>query len=107
MELLTIEEIARICQLHQMTIRRHIAEGKLRVVRIGRAVRVRKEDFEGYLKPQNVTTSKQKTERAMPRKPLTKDDSIFHLVGIVDSSDAAKLSENKYKAFPQSFSPKQ
>lgn len=106
-ELLTVEEIARMCRLHEMTVRRHIAEGKLRVVRVGRGVRVKKEDLEDYLRPQEVITNQRSINGVGRRKSLAKDDSIFRLMGIVNAPEAATLSEDKYAAFAQSFSPNQ
>jgi excisionase family DNA binding protein len=54
MELLTIENIAQMCHLHQMTIRRHIKEGKLPAVKVGGRIRVRREDLERFLTPAPV-----------------------------------------------------
>jgi excisionase family DNA binding protein len=51
-ELLTVGEVADLCNLHEITIRRHISQGRLAVVRMGRRVRVRREDFEAYIEPQ-------------------------------------------------------
>jgi excisionase family DNA binding protein len=47
--LLTAAEVAGILQLSVRTVRRLIAEEGLRVVRIGRAVRVRGEDLRSFL----------------------------------------------------------
>ena len=47
--LLTVNDVAERLQLHPITVRRHIKAGKLRAVRVGRAVRVRESDLETYL----------------------------------------------------------
>ena len=47
--LLTAADVAARLQLSVRTVRRRIAEKKLRVVRLGRAVRVRPEDLESYV----------------------------------------------------------
>jgi excisionase family DNA binding protein len=104
-DLLTVEEIARMCQVHEMTIRRHISEGRLKAVRVGKGVRVRKEDFDHYLQPLEVPPPGKKPSR--PRlRPLTKDDPIFRLQGIVSVKEASDLSENKYSAFGDAYAPK-
>ncbi len=106
-EMLTVEEIARTCRLHEMTIRRHIAEGKLKAVRVGKGVRVRQEDFEAYITPATISSKPGGRGRRATDKPLTKKDAIFGLVGIVNVPLAADLSGNKYAAFDEAFSAKQ
>ena len=43
MELLTVDETARLLKVAPVTVRRYIAEGRLPAVRVGRAVRVRRD----------------------------------------------------------------
>jgi len=50
-ELLTVNEAAKILNLHEITIRRHIKQGRLRAVKVGRQVRIRREDLEEFMKP--------------------------------------------------------
>ncbi len=50
-ELLTINEVARMLNVHEITIRRHIKRGKLKAVRVGRQIRVRREDVEEFMEP--------------------------------------------------------
>lgn len=47
--LLTAEEVAEILRLSVRTVRRQIASGKLPIVRIGRAVRIRPEAVEALI----------------------------------------------------------
>ena len=49
--LLTVNDVAERLQLHPITVRRHIKAGKLRAVRVGRAVRVREADLDDFLRP--------------------------------------------------------
>ena len=51
LELLTVSEVARTLDLHEITIRRHIKQGKLKAVKVGRRVRIRREDLEEFMKP--------------------------------------------------------
>jgi excisionase family DNA binding protein len=48
-ELMTVAEIAAVLKLNQQTIRNWIDQGKLPAVRIGRAVRIKRADFEQLL----------------------------------------------------------
>jgi len=50
-EYLTVADVARRLRLHEMTIRRHISEGRLRAIRVGRSIRVKEEDLERFLEP--------------------------------------------------------
>jgi len=47
--LLTVDDVAKVLRLSLRTIRRLIAEGKLPVVRIGRAIRIRPQAVEAFL----------------------------------------------------------
>ena len=51
LELLTVNEVAKMLNLHEITVRRHIKQGRLRAVKVGRQVRIRKEDLEEFMKP--------------------------------------------------------
>ena len=48
-EFLTVSEIAELLKLNQQTIRNWIDSGYLPAIRIGRRVRVKREDFERLL----------------------------------------------------------
>lgn len=50
-EYLTVREVAAIYKVTEITVRRHIRKGKLRAVKIGGRVRVRKEDADGLAQP--------------------------------------------------------
>jgi excisionase family DNA binding protein len=47
--LLTVTDVAEVLRLSVRSVRRLIAEKKLRVVRIGHAVRVRPEDLQSFI----------------------------------------------------------
>jgi excisionase family DNA binding protein len=48
--LLTVPEVAERCRLSVRQMWRHIEENRLRVVRIGRSVRIRPSDLERFLR---------------------------------------------------------
>ncbi|MDQ1300698.1 MAG: 17 protein [Chloroflexota bacterium] len=50
-DLLSIQEVAQMTQLHEVTIRRYIRAGKLAAVRIGRRIRVPRAALEQLLQP--------------------------------------------------------
>ncbi len=49
-EFLTVEEVAAEVRVSKMTVYRMIHSGELRAVRIGRSFRVRREDWDDYLR---------------------------------------------------------
>ncbi|MBU0975436.1 MAG: excisionase family DNA-binding protein [Patescibacteria group bacterium] len=50
--LLTIKEAAKLLQVHWQTVRNHIKCGDLRAHKIGRVVRIKREDLDLFLSPQ-------------------------------------------------------
>lgn len=48
-DLLTVADVAKHCQVSHRTVRRWIAEGHLKVVRLGRLIRIRRSDFSKFL----------------------------------------------------------
>jgi excisionase family DNA binding protein len=63
-EFLSVEEIARMLGLHEMTVRRHINQGRLKAIRVGRKVRIRKEDLEEFLRASNLPKEEEGTHYA-------------------------------------------
>jgi excisionase family DNA binding protein len=51
MELLTVQETARLLRLTPMTVRRYIAAGRLPAVRVGRRVRVERDAVQALVEP--------------------------------------------------------
>jgi excisionase family DNA binding protein len=47
--LLTVAEVAELLRLSPRQVRRFIADGRLRVVRLGRAIRIRPQDVEALV----------------------------------------------------------
>ena len=45
MAMLTVREVAERLRLHEMTVRRHIREGRLRALRVGGRIRVQEEEL--------------------------------------------------------------
>ena len=80
-EIVTTKELAKYLRLHEMTICKYAAEGKIPAVRIGGVWRFDKEAIdkwisEGHKKPQKVKKSKAKAasksgQRKLPKKRKT------------------------------------
>jgi excisionase family DNA binding protein len=47
--LLTVDQVAEFAQVNSRTVRRLIKKGRLRVVRLGRSVRIHPEDLDALL----------------------------------------------------------
>jgi excisionase family DNA binding protein len=125
-ELLTVREVARYCRLHEMTVRRHIKEGRLRAIRIGRSVRIPREELGAYA-PSPAPTSIDdvpltglmimKNWPKIPRskkKPFTHHDpsdpdwpgfsltdAMWKLVGIGEGPDDGGIARDKYRVYAQ------
>lgn len=106
--LLTVHDVARYCQVHEATIRRHIASGRLRSVHVGRAVRVREEDLELYLKPRGDRETEPTDDYGSEPewKPFTKDDPFWDIVGMIDDESIAWVSGDKHRALAEAYMPK-
>lgn len=53
-ELLTIEEVAKSLKISKATVRRHIREGRLKAVKIGKVVRISAEEVTSLFRPMGV-----------------------------------------------------
>jgi excisionase family DNA binding protein len=83
--LLTVAEVAKRLRVHPITVRRLIKSGRLRVVRIGRAVRIRADDLDALLSSdraafergqREVTEAEWERRREAARKLLELRDSM-------------------------------
>ncbi len=104
-ELLTVEEIARICHVHEVTVRRHIASGKLPSVRVGRGVRVRQEDLSAYIAP-GPGTGARREYTLDGAKPLSEDDPFWALIGSIAADVEPWISGDKQRALAAAYAPK-
>ncbi len=60
-ELLTVEEVAKRLKISKATVRRHIREGRLKAVKIGRVVRISSEEVRELFRPFGKAKSKTST----------------------------------------------
>ncbi len=103
MELLTIQETAQLLKVDPITIRRFIADGRLKAIRVGRGVRVPQEAVDQLAEP--VAARVAKTRRAGGTvRPMTWDDPMSKLVG--SATDAPPTdSSKKYEYLADAIAP--
>ncbi|HEX5501939.1 MAG TPA: helix-turn-helix domain-containing protein [Thermomicrobiales bacterium] len=90
MELLTIQESARILKVNPITVRRHIAAGRLAAVRVGARVRVPREALEQFAAPVEPG-------EAIGGRAFTEDDPLWNIVGAGHSAGPDDVSEHKQR----------
>ena len=91
MVLLTIREVAQITKLSATTIRRRIASGELKAVRVGRGVRVPKETLDELMKRLEPRVNNLKP--VLKGQPLTFDDPLWNIVGTATSAEPSDSSK--------------
>ena len=67
-ELFTLGEAARFLKVHERTLRRWIAEGRLPAVKIARTVRIRRDTLEVMTRPQPAANHLQAIDRLVERR---------------------------------------
>jgi len=80
-EIITTKELAKYLRLHEITICKYAAEGKIPAVRIGGVWRFDKEAIdkwigEGHKKPQKVMKSKAKATPKAGKRKLSKKETL-------------------------------
>lgn len=124
MDLLTVNETARLLRVSPITIRRYIASGKLSAERVGRGVRVRREAIEDFVTPiapsagklengldddlvEIYSPSSPDEEEAEPDElvgqPFTMDDPLWNMFGIGESDDPTEVAENKHEYLAEAY----
>lgn len=89
MNLLTIDETARVLRVSTLTVRRYIDAGKLPAVRVGKGVRVQKEAIDQLVEPIAADDGKQ-----LRGRPMTADDPIWSITAAGRSAGPTDVSEN-------------
>src|SRR5215217_6481370 len=84
MELPTVNETAAMLKVSPLTVRRHIAAGRLSAVRVGRAVRILRNALEQLITPMPKADSEEDETTIPLRRPITADDALWNIVGIID-----------------------
>jgi len=81
----SVSEIAKLLNLHPLTIYRHIQNGKLRASRLGKALRISADDFFQYLNSYQSTNPHSNGEPQKITKAyfLTKSDPFYQLFRLI------------------------
>lgn len=102
MDLLTVNETARLLRVSPITIRRYIASGRLPAERVGRGVRVRREAIEDFVTPIAPTAGKRGDDS---REELpTMLEALGISVGIGRSGEPTNIAEHKDEYLADAFS---
>jgi excisionase family DNA binding protein len=102
-ELLTVDETARLLRVAPITVRRYIVDGRLSAVRVGRSVRVDKDSIGSLLRPVAPRKAATRRERIPRGRPFTMNDSFWSLVGIGHSGGVGDVSENKQRYLADAY----
>lgn len=93
-DLLTVEETAKLLKVSQITIRRYISSGRLPAVRIGRGVRIERDSIEDLLTPiePRIATPRSRVPKG---QPFTMEDPLWNIVGIGRTDPPTNVAEHK------------
>lgn len=94
MELLTIQEAAETLRVSRITIRRHIAGGRLAAVKAGKVVRIPKDSLDQLLAP--IAPAAGAPQRPSRRtRCLTPEDALWELVGAFRTDEPTDASRKR------------
>ena len=70
-QILTVEQVAQILQIHPFTVLKFIKQGKLVAAKLGRVYRIRSQDLDGFLEAQlNVSPKPKKVSAEKVPEPV-------------------------------------
>lgn len=94
MELITIQEAAVLLRVSPVTVRRHVAAGRLPAVRVGRQIRIERDALDDFAAPVAAPPS-----QASADDLLTVDSPFWELFGILgDGPDDLSTNHDAYLA---------
>lgn len=105
MEILTVAEVARMLRVSTVTIRRRIADGSLKAVRVGRAVRLSSDAIDRLLRPAEPNGAER--PGALRGRPLRADDSLWDIVGMGSSGGPGDVAENVDQYLAEAYMPEE
>ena len=86
MDLLTLQETARLLRVTPITVRRYITAGRLPALKVGKGLRIERQAVERLLDPIGPAGNGSQ-EPAPAGRPLTYDDPLWQLVGSASSAE--------------------
>lgn len=98
MELLTVNETAKLLRVSPITVRRRIADGQLEAVRVGKGIRVRREAVDEFLRPALREYSDEEIERFLEEDKLSPAiaDRVAEYVARLDREQAGREPARGY-----------
>jgi excisionase family DNA binding protein len=90
-DLLTVSEVADILRVTPITVRRFVAVGKLKAVRVGRGVRIDRQAVDALATP--IEPTRHRPDRRPARRTLSRTDPLCGLVGIASDAQATDASQ--------------
>jgi len=104
MELLTVQDTARLLKVSTVTVRRFIADGKLAAVRVGKGVRVRKEAIARLATPVEPRVARAETRAGSQSQRFTKDDALWNIVGIAgDTGERTDIAKHELEYLADAY----
>jgi excisionase family DNA binding protein len=111
MELMTVQEAADALHVSAVTVRRYIARGRLRAVRVGRGLRIEKDAVDQLPEPvlEPLPEDWPETARKYLKyyKPIPEGDynPFGAIIGLFDGADegATDVSSNKHKYLADAY----
>jgi excisionase family DNA binding protein len=94
MDLLTVKETAEMLRVSTVTVRRYIASGKLAAVRVGRNIRIRREDAIGAVTPRYTSKSVDWRDENHP---------LMKMMGFIKDDGPTDLAENHDKYLAEAY----
>jgi excisionase family DNA binding protein len=92
MDLLTVSEAASILRVTPITVRRFIAGGRLKAVRVGRGVRIDRQALDALATP--IESTGPTPRRPRQQRTLSQTDSLWQLVGSATDADPTDASRH-------------
>ena len=99
MELLTVSETAEYLKVSTVTVRRYIKSKRLPAVRVGRNIRVRREDLE-------LLPEADAGQDILGPPYFDETDPLWSIVGMFSSDGPGDVSSNKHEYLADAYMPK-
>ncbi len=103
MDPLTVNEVANQLRISPMTVRRHIAAGRLHAVRIGRSIRISRDAVEHFTVPVAPDATRGHVVDEPEPRPFTFDDPLWDIVGMIKDGPP-DLAANHDRYLAESYS---
>lgn len=87
--ILTVEQVAKILQVHPFTVLKFIKQGKLKAAKLGRVYRIRRSEVELFLDAQ-VSGARATPEPKIRKKSVKKSSPAKDVPGVSSLTDEAK-----------------